>query len=145
MHQVFELHCISQSHVKKCPYYGTNYWLRNKDNKNSILLDNKNSILLNEVDNKRTLYINPYDEPSKDLWTVIPSKMYNIIMGSTSYPQNIVPVSIILPNNYKEMINAVFTAHIAEYLLMDIACIAGSFLGEEVDSNVAIEFYELYI
>jgi hypothetical protein len=136
MHQVFELYSISHHHDEKSPYHGTNCWLRNNNNNNFILL--------NEVNNKRTLYIKPYEGLSKDLWTVIPSEIYNIIMGSTSYRQNI-PVSIILPNNYKEMINAVFTAHIAEYLLMDVACIAGSFLGKEVDSNIAIEFYEYYI
>ena len=55
-------------------------------------------------------------------------------MGSTGYGQNI-PVNIILPNNYKEIINANPT-HIAEYLLID-----EGFLNKEVDSNIAIEFY----
>jgi hypothetical protein len=33
------------------------------------------------------------------------------------------------------------TAHIAEYLLLDIACITGGYLNEEVSSVDAIELY----
>jgi len=78
-----------------------------------------NDILLT----KRGLYIHSY---KKD-WIEIPKSMYKII------------------DNYKELLKAVHTAHIAEYLLLDIACIAGNFLVEDVVSEDAIEFYELYI
>lgn len=87
-----------------------------------------NDILLT----KRGLYIHLY---KKD-WIEIPKSMYKIIDKEC----------IELPDNYKELLKTVNTAHIAEYLLLDIACIAGNFLNEEeIVSEDVIEFYELYI
>lgn len=72
-------------------------------------------------------------------WQEISSKIYTIKNGSTGFSENI-PIEITLPDNYKELIRAM-TAHIAEYLLLDIACITGGFLNEEVSSVDAIELY----
>jgi len=111
-------------------YYGTNYWYHN----------NNDIFLLNKKDGKTDLYM----ILNENEWQEIPSKIYTSKNGSTGFGENI-PIEITLPDNYKELIRAIPTAHIAEYLLLDIACIAGGFLNEEVSSVDAIEFYELYL
>ena len=111
-------------------YYGTNYWFHN----------NNDTFLLNKKDGKTELFM----VLNKNEWLEIPSKIYTSKNGSTGFSENI-PIEITLPDNYKELIRAIPTAHIAEYLLLDIACISGVFLNEEVNSVDAIEFYELYL
>jgi hypothetical protein len=43
------------------------------------------------------------------------------------------------------LIKAARTAHIAEYLLLDIAYIAGEFIEDDIRSIDAIEYYELFV
>jgi len=111
-------------------FYGINHWYL-KDNE-TFLLNNKDGIIV------------LYNIANKHNWIEIPSNMYTIKIGSNKFSKNI-PIEITLPDNYKDLIKVAPTAHIAEYLLLDIACIAGEFLEDNISSTDAIEFYELFV
>jgi hypothetical protein len=119
----------SINYSKDDKYYGNNHWY-SKDNE---------TFLLNNKDNKTVLYM----IFSANEWIEIPSNMYTIKTDSLFCKNT--PIEITLPDNYKELVKAIPTAHIAEYLLLDIACVAGEFLNDEVSSVDAIEYYELYL
>jgi len=126
---IIQIKSKSITYSKDNKYYGTNYWFHNDND----------TLLLNNKENNIKLFM----VPNKNDWIEIPSNIYTIKIGSSGFSNNI-PIEIILPNNYKELIRAIPTAHIAEYLLLDIACIAGGFLEDKISSEDAIEFYELY-